>query len=171
MHNKNAARETPKDIFYRLFRELPNGSEYFQDGKIIQKKAAIYLGGVDQSVLSRWLAKPDAPPPKRVVECMVKKFNITPAHARGEIDIPQQALELSDTARGVARSYDHLPIPAQQFLAAQIDGLLDFRDKYPRTFDVMFKNVDSESYREFESQLERLQRRLRTKPKEPSKKP
>lgn len=170
MHNKNTARETPKQIFYRLFRELPNGSEYFQDGKIIQKKAATYLG-VDQSVLSRWLAKPDSPPPKRVVESMVRKFNVAPAHARGEIDIPQQALELSDTARGVARSYDHLPMPAQQFLAAQIDGLLDFREKYPRTFDVMFKNVDSESYRLFESQLERVQRRMRTKPKEDAKKP
>jgi hypothetical protein len=163
MHNKNGERETPKTLFLRLFRELPNGRGFFKaDGSINQKIAGDYLG-VDQSVLSRWLKRDDAPPPDRVVEGMVKRFKVTRAQARCEIDIPQQALDLSDTARGVARNYDDLPISAQQFITSQITEMLDFRDKHPRVFDIMFRNVNSESYRMLEAQIEKIQVRLRAR--------
>ena len=66
-----------------------------------------------------------------------------------------------DTVTAIAKALAALPKPARAIVGAHIDDLDKFRRRYPRLYEVMFKNVDSEHYREFERQLERAQQRER----------
>lgn len=60
--------------------------------------------------------------------------------------------------RRLLDALDGLPRPARRTLGRNIDA---FKRHYPELYDVMFKDVDSEHYREFERHLERAQQRQR----------
>lgn len=60
--------------------------------------------------------------------------------------------------RQLLSALEGLPRPARAVLSKNING---FRRSYPKLYDVMFKDVDSEHYREFERHLERMQERKR----------
>lgn len=70
---------------------------------------------------------------------------------------PQQSLELSNTVQELAKALQALPLPARAIFDQQINSLDKFKRQYPRLYDVMFKNIDSKRYREFEQHLERAQ--------------
>lgn len=70
---------------------------------------------------------------------------------------PQQTLPLSDTVQQLAKALDALPAPAR----AVFDNIENFKRRYPRLYEVMFRNVDTKHYREFERHLEQLQQQKR----------
>jgi hypothetical protein len=63
---------------------------------------------------------------------------------------PQHALDFND-----------LPEQMQLFFAEQADGLREFRELYPRLYDVMFRPMDSKRYRRFEARMISAQQKLR----------
>lgn len=60
--------------------------------------------------------------------------------------------------RRLLSALEGLPRPARRVLSRNIDG---FKKQYPDLFDVMFKDVDSEHYRDIERQIEDWQEQKR----------
>lgn len=57
--------------------------------------------------------------------------------------------------------WDALPSGVKSFLAEHIDQLKEFREQYPRFYDVMFRPMDTERYKRFEARLVEAQARSR----------
>jgi hypothetical protein len=58
--------------------------------------------------------------------------------------------------------FDDLPPPLQSFFAEQVDRLREFRDRYPKLYNVMFNDVaNTPEYRRCEEQIVSTQERHR----------
>lgn len=66
----------------------------------------------------------------------------------------QQPLPLSDTVQQLAQVLDSLPAPAR----AVFDNAERFKRRYPRLYEVMFRDVNSKRYRDVERDIERWQK-------------
>lgn len=65
------------------------------------------------------------------------------------------------TVHEMTKALKALPMPARAILNKHIRDLDEFRQTYPRLYDVMFKNVSSKDSRRIERRIERVQRRDR----------
>lgn len=61
----------------------------------------------------------------------------------------------------ITKALSALPLPARAIVRERIDDIDRFRQQYPDLYELMFKNVDCERYREFEREIERAQRQKR----------
>jgi hypothetical protein len=61
----------------------------------------------------------------------------------------------------ITEALNALPLPARAIVNEHIKDLDKFRQRYPRLYNVMFKDADSKHYRAFERHLERVQEQKR----------
>lgn len=59
--------------------------------------------------------------------------------------------------------WDALPVGVKSFLAEHLDRLKEFREQYPRFYEVMFRPIDNERYRRCEARIVKTQERSRNR--------
>jgi transcriptional regulator with XRE-family HTH domain len=93
---------------------------------------------LSQPTISRILHGQIQYPSTPVVKGLADIFGVSETEIRGE---PQKNQELTPLQRSIAERWAKLPSPVQDFLASQIDQILDFQDASPKAAEKMFKGL------------------------------
>lgn len=93
---------------------------------------------LSQPTISRILHGQIQYPSTPVVVGLADIFGVSEAEIRGET---QDDADLTPLQRSIAERWSKLPAPVQDFIATQIDQILEFQDKAPAASKAMFKGL------------------------------